>query len=333
MSPGPIQLDQATALTLMLGPNGSVGIQASRSLRSERTVAITRAEACLASATAHKPTAPAPPCTSTMRPSTGPAICTARWAVMPGIPRHAPCSNSTVADSGTAFPRACSGPHIRGRPQNDPDLGRVRAQSGGVRKLPVRWLVRQSLGEPEVEHLDLAIRRDLDIRRLEIAMDDPVVVSGRQGVGNLARKLESFGERNRPPPQALGERLAGNELEDEVPQRVLVVLDAVDRGDARMVQRREDHGPPAGTELRRSSSCANSSGRTLIATSRPSFRVSSPGRLRPYRPCRWARGSRSGRVYDRPGATRPGDDTTRLRVSATRRASPRVSVELRSLSR
>ena len=31
MSPGPIQLDQATALTLMLGPNGSVGIQASLS--------------------------------------------------------------------------------------------------------------------------------------------------------------------------------------------------------------------------------------------------------------------------------------------------------------
>ena len=30
MSPGPIQLNQATALTLMLGPNGSVGIQASR---------------------------------------------------------------------------------------------------------------------------------------------------------------------------------------------------------------------------------------------------------------------------------------------------------------
>ena len=30
MSPGPIQLDQATALTLMLGPNGSVGIQASK---------------------------------------------------------------------------------------------------------------------------------------------------------------------------------------------------------------------------------------------------------------------------------------------------------------
>ena len=32
MSPGPIQLDQATALTLMLGPNGSVGIQASEKL-------------------------------------------------------------------------------------------------------------------------------------------------------------------------------------------------------------------------------------------------------------------------------------------------------------
>ena len=33
MSPGPIQLDQATALTLMLGPNGSVGIQASSERR------------------------------------------------------------------------------------------------------------------------------------------------------------------------------------------------------------------------------------------------------------------------------------------------------------
>ena len=36
MSPGPIQLDQATALTLMLGPNGSVGIQARKKV-AERT--------------------------------------------------------------------------------------------------------------------------------------------------------------------------------------------------------------------------------------------------------------------------------------------------------
>ena len=36
MSPGPIQLDQATALTLMLGPNGSVGIQASSEMRETK---------------------------------------------------------------------------------------------------------------------------------------------------------------------------------------------------------------------------------------------------------------------------------------------------------
>ncbi len=41
MSPGPIQLDQATALTLMLGPNGSVGIQASE---AEAAAFIERAE-------------------------------------------------------------------------------------------------------------------------------------------------------------------------------------------------------------------------------------------------------------------------------------------------
>ena len=40
MSPGPIQLDQATALTLMLGPNGSVGIQAS-AVPSSQPLALT----------------------------------------------------------------------------------------------------------------------------------------------------------------------------------------------------------------------------------------------------------------------------------------------------
>ena len=32
--------------------------------------------------------------------------------------------------------------HVGGRPQNDPDLGGVRAQSGGVRKLRIRRLAR-----------------------------------------------------------------------------------------------------------------------------------------------------------------------------------------------
>ena len=43
MSPGPIQLDQATALTLMLGPNGSVGIQASVESRLNRLSELSQA--------------------------------------------------------------------------------------------------------------------------------------------------------------------------------------------------------------------------------------------------------------------------------------------------
>ena len=43
MSPGPIQLDQATALTLMLGPNGSVGIQASVESRLNRVSELSQA--------------------------------------------------------------------------------------------------------------------------------------------------------------------------------------------------------------------------------------------------------------------------------------------------
>jgi hypothetical protein len=43
-----------------------------------------------ASATAHIPTAPPAPCTNTVRPATSPPTWTARWTVIPGIPRHAP---------------------------------------------------------------------------------------------------------------------------------------------------------------------------------------------------------------------------------------------------
>src|SRR2546426_12653758 len=52
---------------------------------------MTDAPARWANCTAQRPTAPAPPCTRTVRPSTGPAACTQRCAVMPGIPRQAPC--------------------------------------------------------------------------------------------------------------------------------------------------------------------------------------------------------------------------------------------------
>jgi hypothetical protein len=50
----------------------------------------------------HCPTAPAPPCIRNVRPSGGPATCTARCAVIPGSPRQAPCSKETDSGRSTA---------------------------------------------------------------------------------------------------------------------------------------------------------------------------------------------------------------------------------------
>ena len=41
------------------------------------------------------------------------------------------------------------------------------------------------LGQTKVEHLHRAVRADLDVRRLQIAVDDAVVVRGFQRLGNL----------------------------------------------------------------------------------------------------------------------------------------------------
>ena len=44
---------------------------------------------------------------------------------------------------------------------------------------------RRSLGETEVEHLGVAVARDRDVRRLEVAVDDALVMRGVQRIGDL----------------------------------------------------------------------------------------------------------------------------------------------------
>ena len=87
------------------------------------------------------------------------------------------------------------------------------------------------LGQTEVEQLDRAARRDLDVGRLEIAVDDALVVRGFEAVGNLPGDLERLVERNRALLDPLRQRRTLDELHDQ-----RAVLDAVDRGDVRMVE-------------------------------------------------------------------------------------------------
>src|SRR6185503_16443780 len=94
----------------------------------------------------------------------------------------------------------------------------------------------------EVEHFHHAIRREADIRRLEITMDDATLVRRIERLGNLTRDLDRLIDRQRAlGEQPIGERAALDELEDERTQAV-ALFDAVDGGDPGMIQGGEDPG-------------------------------------------------------------------------------------------
>ena len=72
-------------------------------------------------------------------------------------------------------------------------------------------------------------------------MDDPLFVGLLERRGDLVRDVESFFDRNGTTRDALGKGLTRDELEHEV-VGVVGVLEPIDRGDVRMVERRENLG-------------------------------------------------------------------------------------------
>jgi hypothetical protein len=79
---------------------------------------------------------------------------------------------------------------------------------------------RGQLGDAEVEQLDevalaAALHQD-DVVGLEIAVDDPALVGGGQGVADLqADRQRALGRQGRLAPDQLSEADPGQELHDE----------------------------------------------------------------------------------------------------------------------
>ena len=96
----------------------------------------------------------------------------------------------------------------------------------------------ERLGEAEVEHLDGAVFAHFDIGRFQIAVDDPVLVRGFERIGDLLRYRQRFGQRDRATRDAIGERRSFDQLHHEG-GRAIRVMDAVDLGDVRVVERGE----------------------------------------------------------------------------------------------
>ena len=81
-----------------------------------------------------------------------------------------------------------------------PDLRRTLRQRRRVQRVgrAARASRIERLREPEVQHLDRAVGPHLDVRRLQIAMDDAVLVRRLERIGDLPRDRQRFVERNRP---------------------------------------------------------------------------------------------------------------------------------------
>jgi hypothetical protein len=71
------------------------------------------------------------------------------------------------------------------------------------------------LANPKIQHFDRPIGSQLDIRRLQIAVDDSQVVRDLKRFGDLRRDRQRFFDRNRALRDAIGERRTIDELEDQ----------------------------------------------------------------------------------------------------------------------
>ncbi len=93
----------------------------------------------------------------------------------------------------TVCPRACSGLMYAGRAQDDALARAARTSpSATASRSSASPSLGDGLGQPEVEHLHDAVGRDLDVRRLQVPVDDPLVVRGLERLRDLPRDRECF---------------------------------------------------------------------------------------------------------------------------------------------
>ena len=129
------------------------------------------------------------------------------------------------------------GAHVGGGTEDNP---RVRHRGGRDRRR-LRGICRaiegfDCLRQTEVHHLDRAIGPNLDVGRLQIPVDDSLLVRGVEGFRDLARDGQGLADRNRPAGEAFGEILALDQLHDKGGDAVRL-FDAEEAADVRVVQR------------------------------------------------------------------------------------------------
>ena len=116
-----------------------------------------------------------------------------------------------------------------------------RRRLGCPRRVDAVCRAIERFRQTEVEHLDRAVLSDLDVRRLQIAMDHALFVGGLEGIGNLLRDRQRFIKRNRPSGNSISEGWPVDQFHDERAYAVRF-FHTKDVGDIRMIQRSQRLG-------------------------------------------------------------------------------------------
>ena len=126
------------------------------------------------------------------------------------------------------------GRHVRERPDD-----RAHTRVPGCYRARGRLGIRRfhELGQTKVGQLGVAMLRDEDVVRLDVAVNDPGLMSRGEAVGHADEQVNDLPPGTRLRRMPLPECASVNELGDEV-LAALVFADVVDRQDVWMVERR-----------------------------------------------------------------------------------------------
>ena len=103
------------------------------------------------------------------------------------------------------------GRHVGGRPDDDARLGHDDFGRG----FGVHGCGRRLLGDAEVQDLHPAVAGQEEVLRLQVPVDDSLLVRRREAGGDLGAAVARPADRERPVAEALAQRLALQQLHDE----------------------------------------------------------------------------------------------------------------------
>src|SRR5437016_1819465 len=128
--------------------------------------------------------------------------------------------------------------HIAGRAHDHAGIG----SRGLSRRVAVAVLLGlHQLRETKVENLDAAVFGDEEVLRLEIAVNDALVVRGGQSMGDLDAVVDGFANRERAALQRMTQRFADEQFGDEV-RRAVEDSELVDGKDVGVAESRSGLG-------------------------------------------------------------------------------------------